>query len=100
VLTSEETGRLRRLTYKDYWEYGIPVVRKYMPPADLPANNRYAGKVFPEISTTGGNGFARIFPFDARRAGKAERYLVKYMTKERDVFLYRPLGHPDRIKSS
>jgi hypothetical protein len=87
VLISEEVKRLRRLSYKDYWEYGFPKKKMISP-------GRF------EISTDGGNGYARIRQYDAGKAGFAEKYLVKYMTKERDIFVYRPLCHPDTKKSS
>jgi hypothetical protein len=76
VLISEEVHRLpgkSRLRYKDYWEYGFP--QRFNP-------TRLYG--------AGGNGFARIINFDRRKAGLAERYLVKYLTKERDIFLCQP----------
>jgi hypothetical protein len=87
VLISKEVSRLRRLSYKDYWEYGFP-------------KKTFIDDTHFEITTDGGNGFARIRPFDSRKAGLAEKYLVKYMTKERDIFVYRPPGHPDTEKSS
>jgi hypothetical protein len=90
VLISKEVQRLRRLTYKDYWEYGFPRYRT----VQTPSGSRT------EISTDGGNGFARIRDYDRRKAGLAENYLVKYIAKERDLFLYRPKGRPDRYQSS
>jgi hypothetical protein len=87
VLISKEVSRLRRLSYKDYWEYGFP-------------KKKLTSTGHVEISTDGGNGFARIHEYDPRKAGLAENYLVKYMTKERDIFIYRPLCRPDMKKSS
>jgi hypothetical protein len=87
VLISEEVRRLRRLSYKDYWEHGFP-------------KRSRTSSGFIELSIDPGNGFARVYDYNLRKAGLAEKYLVKYLTKERDIFLYRPLGHPDRRKSS
>lgn len=88
VLISEEVRRLRRLSYKDYWEYGFTKKRSISEIQSF------------EVSVEPGNGFARIHSYDPHKAGFAEKYLVKYMTKERDIFVYRPAGHPDTKKSS
>jgi hypothetical protein len=90
VLISEEVRQLRRLTYKDCWEYGFP---RYCT-VQTPLGHQT------EISVNGGNGFARIYDYDRRKSGLAERYLTKYITKERDLFFYRPVGRPDRNKPS
>jgi len=87
VLISQEVRRLRRLSYKDYWEYGFP-------------RRKEVAAGLSEISVEPGNGFARIRDYDIRKAGLAEKYLLKYVTKERDIFVYRPLRHPETEKSS
>jgi hypothetical protein len=65
-------SRLRRLTWMDYWEKGFPLRSEQ--------KSSYRG---PTQLFSGGNGFARILPYNPRKG--ARYYLSKYLLKGGEI---------------